>query len=173
MSGGRFLVALREVLCSVEILQMKSLLKENLNLWELDVRPEDDILNITENVEFQNDFEEIDLDDDSKEVATYIAGYITKKLLKKFTCELCRKILSDDQVSVRIEYTNLLSRGGLRLPTNSLATYVCRSFAKLGYCCNRTMSERQQKWYCEEIAVFKNLCVKNISIGVWQLLTKQ
>ena len=98
MGGGRFLVALREVLCSEKILQMKSLLKENLNLWELDVRPEGDILNITENVEFQNDFEEIDLDDDSKEVATYIAGYITKKLLKKSTGELCRKILSDDQV---------------------------------------------------------------------------
>ena len=110
---------------------MKSLLKENLNLWELDVSPEGDILNIIENVEFQNDFEEIDLDDDSKEVATYIAGYITKKLLKKSTCELCRKTLSDDQVSVGIEYTNLLSRGGLRLPTNSLATDVCRSFAKL------------------------------------------
>ena len=30
-----------------------------------------------------------------------------------------------------IEYTNLLSRGGLRLPTNSLATCVCRSFAKI------------------------------------------
>ena len=91
MSAGRFLVALREVLCSEKILQMKSLLKENLNLWELDVRPEDDVLNIAEDVEFQNDFEEIDLDDDRKEVATYIAGYITKKLLKKSTCELCRK----------------------------------------------------------------------------------
>ena len=52
MSAGRFLVALREVLCSEKILQMKSLFKENLNLWELDVRPEDDILNITEKVEF-------------------------------------------------------------------------------------------------------------------------
>ena len=130
--GGRFPVALREVLCSEKILQMKSLLEENLNLWELDVRPEDDVLIITENVEFQNDFEEIDLDDNSKEeVATYIAGYITKKLLKKSCCELCRKILSDDQISVGIEYTNLLSGGGLRLPTNSLATYACRSCAKL------------------------------------------
>ena len=131
MSGGRFMIALRQVLCSEKILQMKSLLKENLNLWELGVRPEDNVLNITENVEFHNDFDEIDLADDSKEVATYIAGYITKNLLKNSTCELCRNILSDDQVSVGIEYTNLLSRGGVRLPTNSLATYVCRSFAKL------------------------------------------
>ena len=52
MSAGRFLVALREVLCSEKILQMKSLLKENLNLWELDVRPEGDVLNITGKVEF-------------------------------------------------------------------------------------------------------------------------
>ena len=83
MSGGRFLVALREVLCSEKILQMKSLLKENLNLWELDVSLEVDVLNITENIEFHNDFEEIDLDDDSKEIATYIADYIAKTLLKK------------------------------------------------------------------------------------------
>ena len=47
---------------------------------------------------FKMIFKEIDLDDDSKEVATYIEGYITKKLLKKSTCELCRKILIDDQV---------------------------------------------------------------------------
>ena len=61
MSGGRFLAALREVLCFEEILQMRILLKENLNLWELDVRPEDNVLNITEKIEFHNDFEEIEL----------------------------------------------------------------------------------------------------------------
>ena len=63
------------------------------------MRPKVDVLNIT--MEFQNDFEEIGLD--SKAVATYIAGYITKKLHKKSTCELCWKILSEDQVNVGIE----------------------------------------------------------------------
>ena len=37
MSGGRFLVSLREVLNSERILQCRSLLKENVNIWEDDV----------------------------------------------------------------------------------------------------------------------------------------
>ena len=83
-------------------------------------------MNITENVEFQYDFEEIDLDADSKEVATYIAGYITKKLLKKSSCELCRKILSDDQVSVGIEYTNFTFKRRFT-PTNKFTCIQCVS----------------------------------------------
>ena len=37
MSGGRFLVSLCEVLNSERILQCRSLLKENVNIWEDDV----------------------------------------------------------------------------------------------------------------------------------------
>ena len=39
MSGGRFLVSLREVLNSERILQCRSLLKENVNIWEDDAAP--------------------------------------------------------------------------------------------------------------------------------------
>ena len=39
MSGGRFLVSLREVLNSEQILQCRSLLKENVIIWEDDVAP--------------------------------------------------------------------------------------------------------------------------------------
>ena len=39
MSGGRFLVSLREVLNSERILQCLSLLKENVNIWGDDVAP--------------------------------------------------------------------------------------------------------------------------------------
>ena len=52
---------------------------------------------------------------------------------------------SDDQVSVGIEYTNLLSRGGLRLPANSLATYVCRSCAKLDLAKERLLLQHVRK----------------------------
>lgn len=37
MSGGRFLVSLREVLSSERIIAISSLLKENINFWEEDV----------------------------------------------------------------------------------------------------------------------------------------
>ena len=40
MSGGRFLVGLREVESSEKILQIKSLMKEDINYWELNLKPE-------------------------------------------------------------------------------------------------------------------------------------
>ena len=41
MSGGRFLVALREVKTSDKILQMKSLVKEGFDFWKMDLQPND------------------------------------------------------------------------------------------------------------------------------------
>ena len=83
MSGVRFLVSLREVLNSERILQCRSLLKENVNIWEDDVAPV-----VTHTLgPFINFIEKDDshlyeaaLTDDSNEVATTIAGYIAKKL---------------------------------------------------------------------------------------------
>ena len=40
MSGGRFLVGLREVNSSEKILKIRSLLKENINFWEEDLQME-------------------------------------------------------------------------------------------------------------------------------------
>ena len=83
MSGGRFLVSLREVLNSERILQCRSLLKENVNVWEDDVA-----LVVTHTLgAFINFIEKDDshlyeaaLTDDSNEVATPIAGYIAIKV---------------------------------------------------------------------------------------------
>ena len=79
MSGGRFLVNLREA--------CRSLIKKDTNLWKEDLQPEsnkdekyemiDEILR--DRIE---DTSESVLDDDSSEVATNVSGYITKKPLK-------------------------------------------------------------------------------------------
>ena len=79
MSGGRFLVSLREA--------CRSLIKKDTNLWKEDLQPEsnkdekyemiDEILR--DRIE---DTSESVLDDDSSEVATNVSGYITKKPLK-------------------------------------------------------------------------------------------
>ena len=79
MSGGRFLVSLREA--------CRSLIKKDTNLWKEDLQPEsnkdekyemiDEILR--DRIE---DTSESVLDDDSSEVATNVSGYIAKKLLK-------------------------------------------------------------------------------------------
>lgn len=131
MSGGRFLVGLREVVSSEKILQLKSLLKEEFNFWDMDLQPDEQQIDFEEFTLYENELEEIELDNDTKEVAIYIAGYITKKLLKRSKCDLCKFILESDEVMTSTGYTNLLSRGGLKLPTQSLADYVCISFAKL------------------------------------------
>ena len=79
MSGGRFLVSLREA--------CRSLIKKDTNLWKEDLQPEsnkdekyemiDEILR--DRIE---DTSENVLDDDSSDVATNVSGYIAKKLLK-------------------------------------------------------------------------------------------
>jgi hypothetical protein len=131
MSGGRFLVGLREVVSSEKILQLKSLLKENFNFWDMDLQPVKQQIDFTEVSLHENELEEIELDEETKEVAIYIAGYITKKLLQRSKCDLCKFILQSDKVTTSTDYINLLSRGGLKFPTQSLADYVCQSFARL------------------------------------------
>ena len=49
LSGGRFLVSLREALSTERILSCQSLLKQNINFWEENLKPvqkNDKILNI-------------------------------------------------------------------------------------------------------------------------------
>ena len=82
MSGGRFLVSLREVLNSERILSCRSLIKENINFWEenTDSDAEESLDSI--NGLFDERADEIMepvLDDDAREVATTISSYVAKK----------------------------------------------------------------------------------------------
>ena len=82
MSGGRFLISLHEVNRFQQILAIRSLLKESINIWEEDLHKE---------VELSTDFLEIitqehirahqscTLSHDSMEVSIVIAGYILRK----------------------------------------------------------------------------------------------
>ena len=93
MSGGNFLVSLREVMDSENILLCKSLLKANVNFWE-DNLPK--ILCAAENEGFVDAFnsllhapnnETMRLDEGSEEVAVTVSGYVAKKLIKRFKCD--------------------------------------------------------------------------------------
>ena len=84
MSGGRFLVGLREVNSSEKILKIRSLLKENINFWEEDLQIEvnqsDAVGKLIADVrERWCDMDDVPLSPDSREVAIYVAGYIVKK----------------------------------------------------------------------------------------------
>jgi len=139
MSGGRFLVSLREVLNTERILTCRSLIKENINFWEEDLKSENqdsEMFNqIDEALEDRMDeIIESVLDDESSEVATTISGYIAKKLLKRSKCELCiSKITVSNNDLNNDHYLKILSRGGLFVPPKELADFVCSCFAILDF----------------------------------------
>ena len=78
------------MLNSERILQCRSLLKENVNIWEDDVAPVAThtlgaFIHFIEKDD--SHLYEAALTDDSNEVATTIAGYIAKKLIKRIICK--------------------------------------------------------------------------------------
>ena len=86
MSGGRFLVSLREALNSERILSCRSLIKENINLLEenIDGDVEESLDSINDMFdERAGEIMEAVLDDDATEVATTISDYCQKVHLTK------------------------------------------------------------------------------------------
>ena len=139
MSGGRFLVSLREVNNSERILQCRSLLKEDIDFWEEDIGKEK-VTMISDTfsqylVEHSNDISEATISNDSIEVATDIAGYIAKKLKERSKCDACQSAVvskSIDDVENN-NYLKIRSRGGLIAPSQELADFACNGFAALDY----------------------------------------
>ena len=89
VSGGRFLVGLRETTSSEIIIKLKTLLKDDI-----------DISNIMDsNVEHDENIKTLlhhdDLSEDTREVGIYIAGYVAKKLKKRFG-DCCNGLLTGD-----------------------------------------------------------------------------
>ena len=112
MSGGRFLVNLREVLLSERILKCRSLLKENVNIWEENMKQnfnnESDIVDTVSKQ--QSTILGLSLNPESHEVAFTMAGYIAKKLTKRFKRQqCCMYMIADGNSDVpESHYFNLL-----------------------------------------------------------------
>ena len=120
MSGGRFLVSLLEVCSSEKILAVRSLLKEDIYFWEENIYQtfENSIFeNIMQNITLlSTEMLECQLSEDGMEVAVTIAGYVARKLKKRFGCQICdQKMVSIDQDVLNNEYLKILSRGGFYL----------------------------------------------------------
>ena len=140
MSGGRFLVSLKDTTCSEKIIKMKSLLKVGVDIDE-SVRPDTNESLLKK--EFLSDIDKlrilpdsVKLSSDSREVAVHVAGYIAKKLKEKEGYACCSAhltgMISDDNEDHA--YINILTRGGLTVPSQSLTEYVCIAFAILDIC---------------------------------------
>ena len=134
MSGGRFLVSLREVLSSERIISVSSLLKENINFWEENISADNvDIPSefIVEIDSISAEIQETSLCESSVEVASTIGGYIAKKLIKRTKCDDCKKCLVYNDNPDDNKYLKTLSRGKLIMPSKSLANFTCNGFAVL------------------------------------------
>ena len=140
MNGGNFLVSLSEVKCSEKILLLRTMVKEGINFWEDDVKKE--VFKATDHdalesfhVEVSEMFNEIaaaQLSQDTRLVSQNIAGYIARQIQKRFDCEECsNKVEATDKNTIHSAYINLLSRGGLKHPSESLADFVATGFAIL------------------------------------------
>ena len=103
-SGGRLLVSLREALNSETILRCQSLIKENINFWEeyIDGDAEESLDSINDLFDERADeIMEAVLDNDAKEVATTISGYVAKKLIKQSSCGLCKQTLPSQELTLK------------------------------------------------------------------------
>ena len=140
MSGGRFLVGLRELQSSERVLKMRSLIKEDIDFWKEDVMPRDvfdNEVNMFENdISLKSDdIQSCLLTPDGIEVAAVIAGYI----VHKYTCEVCKEMSSatgDKKTLDEFAYLVELSRGGLIVPKLDLCHHVAKLFAMLDLCQN-------------------------------------
>ena len=138
MSGGCFLVSLREVYNSERILACRSLINENINFWNEDLsikEDNEDIKKLLADIQpFSDEILMCNLSKDSEEVATTIAGYITKKLVKRLKCDDCKTMLRAKDVEISSNhYLSLLSRGGLTIPSSLLTDFTCSCFSTLDY----------------------------------------
>ena len=139
MSGGRFLVSLREVKSSEKIVLLTSTMREEINFWEENVKCENQtdlaVQEIEEkNSDFFNEVLEAELSDDTKEVAAYISGFIVKKMLKNKNCKECSVAMkAKENTSGHDEYLPLLSCGGVICPSPDLHDFVCRAFSILDW----------------------------------------
>ena len=136
LNGGNFLVSLKEVTDSEKTLLCRTLLKENINFFS------NDSLKIVPNPELMDDLtvalalksselQEATLNPESNEVSLVVAGYVAKMLVGKSQCKNCEELLISNKTAAPDSYFFHLSRGGLTLPSESLAQYVANGFAVL------------------------------------------
>ena len=138
MSGGRFLVSLREVKNSERIIRCRSLVKADIKFWKEDLGSDKPYLDFSVLLALLSEHEiesaESTLESSSEEVSTTIAGYIAKKLAKRSNCDSCKSLLIANSMDLaENHYLNLLSCGGLIVPSAKLAEYTSHCFAIMDY----------------------------------------
>ena len=150
MSGGRFLVSLKDTEVSEKILKIMSLIKEGIDIDESvkEEKPDESL----EHALLDNPLvsglaiDRMQLDAETRKVAVHVAGYIAKKLVDQTKYRCCVNYLTGelDKNNPDHDYVRSLSRGGLTIPSSPLTEYVCTVFAILEYAENIITSSKQE-----------------------------
>ena len=167
MSGGRFLIGLRELECSERIIAVTTLIKESIDFWKEDVRPDDDqeasILSLNSELDkISDDIDLCSLSDDAVQVSAVIAGYAARKVVMEHCkCEECKKMAVStkggiEEMENENKYLQNLSRGGLIIPTTDLRHHIAKSFAILDLCQHLTRDSLLPERTAAEIALQRN-----------------
>ena len=134
----RFLVGLKDTICSEKILKIKCLLKEDIDIDEeikISCPGEMEIMKLKTDIDSLGiSLDTLMLSPDSREVAVHIAGYTAKRYLKKIKSSSCCKMHITGSIDIENpdhEYLIILNRGGLTIPSPNLVNYVCDAFAVL------------------------------------------
>ena len=129
-------MSLKDVIYSEKILKIKSLLKEGFEINELkeNIDYSVGLQLLDERVESTiHDGKSVSLREDTKEVSNYIAGYIAHKMTDTLK-DCCHQQMIDCLDDQNNSYTNIVSRGGLKYPSISLANFIANGFAILDSC---------------------------------------
>ena len=174
MSGGRFLVSLREVTNSERIIRCRSLVNADINFWKEDLGSDKPSLDFSALLALLSEHEiaESTLDSSSEEVSTTIAGYIAIKLAKRSNCDSCKSLLIASSMDLaENHYLNLLSRGGLIVSSAKLAEYTSHCFAIMDYSYNIVQAHGVRDVRAAYTQIFDRFSprltfvVQNITIG--------
>ena len=137
MSGGRFLVSLKDTEVSEKILKIMSLIKEGIDIDD-NVKEEkcDDSLEhslVEDPLVSDLLIDRMQLDAESRKIAVHVAGFVAKNLKENDKYSCCVKHLTgelrDDNPDH--DYIRVLNRGGLTVPSDHFTEYVCCAFSIL------------------------------------------
>ena len=175
MSGGRFLVSLREVRKPEKILLLNSIIKADLNFWEESICVKKAIDSVTLELhtrldEIANEIAECQLNEESKEGAASIAGYVTKTFLSRSDYNQCKEKLiinNKDNGHDHYKYLRLLSPGGVTVPSLALTDFIFQTFSISHYIShtihgltkneNRKITENVLQKYLNKVVNFARL----------------
>ena len=136
MSGGRFLVSLKDTEISEKIIKIMSLVKVGCDIDETvkEETPDQSLLASLLEKSADLSLDAMQLKPDSRKVAVHIAGYIAKKFIQQKKYSSCCSKSFVGVISAQNpdhSYIQHLNRGGLTIPSSDLTDYICIAFAIL------------------------------------------